>query len=139
MSFSGPSPGSWLIIFLFGLLTSSVSAFELGMSPAHIFIKGNAGEMICHNVSIIIRDYNGSLFLSSKWLPAEEKREIFEAYTLNAEGRGIGAYHNSIFLAESKTERVCVQSMRPGIYKGILMLQPGEGIVGIASKIEVKI
>lgn len=140
--YSGQFRHSKILIFSVFLIFVIISlnktmAVDFGMGPAYVFLEGNQGELLCQNISIFCEECGEKLILNDKWMENNNLEDKLENYKLRASEKGVESYYPESLLAKNQNQIVCFKSLKKGIYRGILMLQPEKGVFGVVIKIKL--
>jgi len=130
-----------IFVFLVVILCFfNVKSVDLGLSPINLYFEGEAGDLLCQNISIFSEGYDGTLFLKDKWRSSERSKGVgLEAYNLSGEDAGIEGYYSSKILAKNQKLNICFKGRKKGFYEGLLLLSSDRGVFGVASKIKLNI
>ncbi|MBI2629276.1 hypothetical protein HYW74_04280 [Candidatus Pacearchaeota archaeon] len=100
---------------------SMVSAVEIGISPAQLEFKADAGQEVCKKVSV----YSGedeNLIGSDKWSSEKTFVKDIRKYTLSANGLGITfKYPKEVYAKRQLEFNVCISGNKAGTYYGSLI------------------
>ena len=115
------------------ILSSSVFANSIGISPSQINFSGNANEKICNNITIF---GDGSFLGEDKW--SIIKTRNMGNYVLDAEYFGIKMYYlKDLNLTEKENVEICVVSKNEGVFYGSIFY--GQNYAAVGSWIVVQI
>src|SRR3989344_2074550 len=109
------------IIILSISIISTVSAVEIGISPAQLEFKADAGQEVCKKVSV----YSGeedNLIGSDKWSGEKTFVKDIRKYTLNSSEKGITfKYPKEVYAKRQLEFNVCIIGNKAGMYYGSLI------------------
>lgn len=109
------------IIILSISIISTVSAVEIGISPAQVEFKADAGQEVCKKVSV----YSGeedNLIGSDKWSGEKTFVKDIRKYTLSSSEKGITFKYPKEVYARNRLEfNVCITGDKSGTYYGSLI------------------
>src|SRR3989344_9690847 len=111
-----------LAIILYVVLSiSTASAVEIGISPAQLEFKADAGQEVCKKVSV----YSGedeNLIGSDKWSGEKTFVKDIRKYTLNSSEKGITfKYPKEVYAKRQLEFNVCIIGNKAGMYYGSLI------------------
>ena len=111
------------------MLSNSVSAIEMGVSPPEINYFGEAGENICSNITLF-SDRRIVVIAEDRWGDAES-RNILD-YRKSADELGISLDYEKISEVNREEKFVmCLKSENSGVYYGALLFRAENSPAGI--------
>src|SRR3989344_8831634 len=116
------------------LLFPLASGYELGVSPPQINYFGNLSELLCNNITIISRDYEGEIISMDKWSNKYHFSRNLNEYSLTDQDLGIYIEYPKSFILDKKTEiNVCIKAEKEGSYYGAMLFQANNMSLGVGS------
>lgn len=126
-----------ILLFVILFFIISISAIELGISPADLTIEGTINQKICRNLSIK-GTYEGILIGKSKW--TKNKEINIKEYSSEIKDLSIiEEFPEIININKTKEIEFCVTAKKPGNYYGAIIYVTKEGPIGIGSWINFKV
>lgn len=126
------------LILLIILLSSSIKAFKLSVSPAHLDFRGNSGEKMCKEIAVS-SDEKIFITIEDKWA-SKSKDLSLNDYNLSSKQLEINvSYPGGINLIGEKNIALCITPKNAGTYNGILVFTSSRGLAGLAVLIKVEI
>jgi hypothetical protein len=118
-----------IILFLLVMLSNSVLALKIGVSPPEINYFGEAGENICSNITLF-SDRKIIVIAEDRWGDAKS-RNILD-YKKSADEFGVSLEYEKISEVDKEEKlSMCLKSENSGVYYGAFLFHAENSPAGI--------
>jgi hypothetical protein len=128
-----------IFLFLFILITPSVYAYSIGISPVNLSFDISENEAPCKSIIVFTKGYDGTIYIKDLWSNSNISVKDLSEYYLSSRILNITiSYLNEFEIHNKEKIDICVSGRKSGNFYGIIIISTKDG-VAIGNWIDVHV